>query len=461
MNSPLTDTPAYLGLFASLLLALACNAFLDIQYGGFAFEVAFWALLHAWSLRVGWRQQGRADESGKRKQGGVLIGALLLTVLVFIPMWGFPRAGLYLLAALQAAQNCVTTTRRQLHLGLLVSAVMVIFAASHHRADWTMLFYLIPYIVAVVFTLVAEQIGRRARSVRAASLRDGGRAGQGLAIAAATATILGLAGGIYALTPQPSWPYLASKYGQAGKLGWSAGDSGEGAAGRSGGQAGGSGAGGASGVSPERPGEAGQGPDISPGKGWPTPGQMREAAARAGMPAWQAGAIVQMADLSEAIAEALAPLREALDELLEQLAQWLAEHRRALLVSLFALILLMLLLAFRQLLREASARTWLQTRLDYWYLVKLGRHAPGRAGAIQFYRAMERLFAIAGSPRAATANPREFLREATHYRDAMRPAAGELTKLFEQFRYGPGEPDAEQIARMRVLYRMLFAAQRP
>ena len=53
MNAPLTYLPAYLGLYASLVLAVACNAFLDIQYGIFGVEVFLWAAAYAWTLAIG------------------------------------------------------------------------------------------------------------------------------------------------------------------------------------------------------------------------------------------------------------------------------------------------------------------------------------------------------------------------------------------------------------------------
>lgn len=180
MSAPLTYLPAYIGLFASLMLAVACNAFLDIQYGSFGFEMFFWGLLFGWTLLVRWKQHGQANDSGPQQQKVVLLLGLVATVIVFIPMWGFPRAGLYMLVVLQGALNCVTTTRRHLHFGLLVSLVMVMSAAAHYRADWTLLFYLIPYIIAVVFTM-AEQISRRAQGHSSAA-RNASAAGQGLAI---------------------------------------------------------------------------------------------------------------------------------------------------------------------------------------------------------------------------------------------------------------------------------------
>lgn len=444
MNAPLNYLPAYLGLFAALILALVCNTFLDIEYGSFGFEVSFWSIVFGWTLLLGWRQRGEPEGSGKQKQTIVLLIAFVLTLLVFIPKWGFPRAGIYMLAMLQAAQNSVLTTRRQLHLGLLVSAVMVIFAAAHFRADWTMLFYLIPYVIAVVFTLVSEQISRHALNVRASSLGRTGHAGQGVAIAAATSIILALGAVLYLATPQVTWPSLAWRYGQLTNMGF-VGDSEKD---ERPGQAGDSGAG---------QGASGSGENSEHGAdGWPSPEQMREAVKRPGMPEWQSGAIMQMADLDEAIGEALAPIGQALENFWNELKEWLKEHRSAVIASLFALILLMLLSGAVFLLREARAGTWLRTRFDYWHLVRLRRYSAGRAGAAQLYRAMERLFLTRNLPRPVTANVREFLRETTLFGEDVRLEAADLATLFERYRYGPMPPDQSNLEQMRVLYRGLF-----
>jgi len=178
MSPPLTYTPAYLGLFASLLLAVCCNAYLDIGYGGFAIETLLWGLLFGLTLWCGWSQQGKASEQSRTWQKVVMWLGLFLFATLFLYVWGMPRAGIYLLVFLQASNNCVTTTRRQLYLGLLAALVMAIFASSHYRADWTMLFYLVPFVIAVVFTLAAEQINRRAEEVRSLSLEQKCSAGR-------------------------------------------------------------------------------------------------------------------------------------------------------------------------------------------------------------------------------------------------------------------------------------------
>lgn len=447
MSPPLTYRPAYVGLFLALTLAIACNAFLDIQYGGFGIEVLLWGLGFAGTLRVGWRQRGQVSENGRQKQKMVLLLGGLLTVVLFFPMWGLPRAGVYLLAVLQMSNNCVTTSRRQLHLGLLVSAVMVMFAAAHFRADWTMLFYLLPYLVAVVFTLVSEQVSRRAQDLRQQSLGLGTSGGQGVAIVAASATILTLTAGLYLATPQLTWPSLFWRYGQPSTIG----TLGEALERGPGGQSpGADGHGGGAG------GQGGEGGEPLAGGGWPTPAQMREAAGRRGMPGWQAATIRQMAALDEAVRQALAPLVEQLEKRWNDLEEWLKEHRSETLAGLLGLLLLAIAVALARLLKEAGAVVWLRTRLDYLRLGLFDWHAGGSQAARQYYGASEALFALGDLPRPAAVNTREYLVETTRRHRELRSEMSELTQLFEQSRYGDRALDEAQIGRMREAYRQIY-----
>lgn len=443
-SPPLTYLPAYLGLFAALFLAAVCNTFLDIKYGAFGFETLFWAVVFATTVRIGWRQRGEANDDGRQGQKVVLVLTAILSVLIFIPMWGFPRAGLAILAMLQASQNCVAVKRRDLHLGLLVSAVMVMFAASHYRADWTMLFYLVPYVIAVVFTLVAEQISRRTQDVRRDSLASGSARGQGIAILAATTTILMAALLLYAVTPQVTRPYLFWKFGQVGNLVRIGGAPGTGAAGLQPGAQGGSASGGAAEPAEARPG------------GWPTPGEMRAAARRDGMPGWQSAAIDRLADLIEMTDLVLRPIRLGLDEWWNDLKTWFREHQRGLGQSLAAMIVAALLAAAWMLLREARPVTWLRARLDYLWLGLLGRHEQGSRGVFQYYAALQRLLDLEGLARQSNVNAREYLFQLVRRYQHLRGEAVEMTSIFEQARYGNREATADQAARMRALYLRMF-----
>ena len=439
MTSPLTYRPVYLGLYAALVLAIACNTFLDIQYGSFSTEVLIWAGVLGYTLWVGWKQKGLTSDYGRNRQKVVLAGSIVLTIVFFMPVWGLPRAGLYLLGGLQASLNCVTTTRRNLHMGLLVSMVMVIFAASHYRADWTMLFYLLPYIVAVVFTLVAEQISRRTEDLNKDGPGSGTTTGQGAAIAAATAAILLIGGLLYSVTPQITRPTLFWQHGQPGTFGTMGPSTQNGESGM----------------------QTGEGPGSASGSAqherWPTAGEMRKAAQRPGMPQWQSSVINALAELVEATERTLTPIRLGLEERWNDIKQWLEEHRKELALTLLTLLLLALIAAAWRLLREMRPGVWLRTRIDYLHLGLLEFHAPGNAGARQYYVAFSRLLDLHGVERLAAMNSRDYLAQVCQrFRDLRREFV-ELTLIFEKARYGNVALSPNEVQRMRTLYQQVFA----
>lgn len=441
MSPALTYTPAYLGLLAAQILAVTCNSFLDIQYGVFSAEVLLWSIAFSFSLWIGWMQKGEISDGGRLWMRRSLIFGGLVSLVIFIPMWGFPRAGLYMLAMLQVSYNCVTTTRRHLHLSLLISLVMVMFAASHYRADWTMLFYLVPYVTAVVFTLVAEQINRKAGELRQQSLANQVVGAQGAAIVAATAVILILGLSFYALTPQVNWMSLSWIWGQHAAI--SLGE-GELLPANGAGNAGQDGAGGAGGQ--------GQG---QAGGTWLAPGEMRQAAARKGMPEWQRSAIGSMADMAESLSGVMQPVMQDLSELWEDFKKWLQQKRDSIMRAFILLAALALLYALWRLLREARAATWLRTRYDYLALVWPGRGSADVRGACQYYVAMMRLFELQEIERGRSRNAQEYLSEINLFFREYSGETGEITRLYEDARYG-SRAGAIQVERMRDLYRKIY-----
>jgi hypothetical protein len=329
--------------------------------------------------------------------------------------------------------------------------VMAIFASSHFRADWTMLFYLVPFVIAVVFTLAAEQINRRAEEIRSLSLAQKMFGGQAAAIASATLSILIIGAAFYAITPQTSWMYLNSSYGLPAAIGMA--HEGEPVQGRQGSNpgadgkgSGGSGSGGAFG---------GMGPVRSP---WPTPQEMRQAAQRKGMPHWQSATIMTMADMTEALQQPLAPAVQALNDWWGAVKEWLQKNLGKVLGTLLALMLLALAAGLFFLLREARVGMWLRTRFDYWRYAVFGRHRSGREGVRQFYAALERLFELHGEARPETCNTQEYLRRMIVARPALRLELLAVTLQFEDSRYGAKAPEPEQVQAMRERYRRIFRA---
>lgn len=473
MSPPVTYRPAYIGLFAALVLAVACNAYLDIQYGGFGVEVMVWSAVYFFTLRVAWKQGGQVDERGLRRQKIWIVVAALATLLLFFPMWGLPRAGLYALAAMQASMNCVTVDRRRFMMALMVSAVMVIFSTMHHRADWTMMFYLLPYLFAVVFTLVAEQVSRRVREVQQDGIGRNLASGQGVSILAATSTLLAVALILFAITPQVTWLSLKWKYGQLSNIGFLHGTE----KGADGGtlELGGAGGGGdesrrSEGADGRDPGgdqdiaHGAPGPSLGDGYResvgrqfeWPTPKEMRDAAKRPGMPVWQATAITKLAESIEQLEKTVQPLQARLQVLTMQAVRWLELNRQSVILGLMMLFLLLLLGATYLFVRELRPGLWLRMQMDFLRFGLLGLHAPGNAGARQFFGAMERLFVLNHVERDARANTREYLAVLNRVHESLRNEVSEMTDFFERARYGDSRVSDSDVARMRQLYRRMY-----
>jgi hypothetical protein len=357
--------------------------------------------------------------------------------------------------------------------GLVVSVVMVIFATMHHRADWTMLFYLVPYLFAVVFTLVAEQVSRRVREVQRDGLGQNMAGGQGASIMAATATLLAVALVLFALTPQVTWLTLKWKYGQLSNIGFlhATKKGADGGALELGG-AGGSAdeakrSAGADGRDPGGDqdfagGEAGQSlgqgyrESLGPQFNWPTPKEMRAAAKRPGMPVWQASAITQLAGTVEQMQKVIQPLQVRLQAMTRLAMQWLELNRQKVMYGLMIFVLLLLLGAGYVFMRELRLGLWLRMQTDFLRFGLLGLHAPGNAGARQLFGAMERLFVLNHAERDARFNSREYLAILQRMHGSLRHEAGEMTDLFEQARYGRSSVSEEDVARMRQLYSRMY-----
>jgi hypothetical protein len=436
MKSSLTDITVYLGLYVSLLLAITCNSYLDVHHGTFAKEVLIWALIYAVTLWVGWCQQGVTTDWGETWQYTVFILAFFLSVIIILPIWGFPRGGLFILAAFQAAINCVTTTRRHLYLGLVVAIVMAMFAAAHFRANWTMLFYLIPFLIAVIFTLVADQTNNKISKIHCKNMKYG----RLVAIICAVSSILLLASSIHFLTPSIESRFWAWNYGVPassdnhnsiqGELGYSDSSS-----------------------SPTDNNDADKKSYI---KMRLTPEKMREAAAHSGMPRWQASAINMLADIMDSVETLAKPVREKIDEIWDQLKNWLKDKLHTLIfliiISLFGLVVRTLWV----ILNDDNAKLWCITRAEYFYINVLGMQLSGRNGAIQLYNATGRLFSLHDMPRSQSMSAREYLASSRWINFDLKTAFTEMTTLFENARYNSTVPKNFDLHRMNKLYKYIY-----
>lgn len=432
MTAELKHKSVYIGLFFTQLLAVICNAFLDIQYGKFTFEVVFWTLLYGYAIKVAISQNGVRSEYGDIRMRRMLVFGAILTALVFLPMWALPRAMSYMLVMLQIAYTCTTTTRKQLYMNLLMSLVLVLYAANHYRADWTMLFYLIPYVICSVFTMVSEQINSQVDVLKAQSLSNAVISGQAVTIAAATLSILLLGVFLYWITPQtfifPRW----FGFGSPAVMN--------------------------TGVPNSTPQNKSSQPASGSGlfSEWPGPQEMRAAAARSGMPEWQADSIRRMADLTDGINQQLAPLKKAMRELRQSFLQWLAEHMKEIIRWLMLLSLVAILLALLFLMRESKVSTWIQARLDYLRLNLYLAYGSRDDLAAKYYFATERLFELKDIQRKKQMSVMDYVVEVDIYYGENIHELKQLAKYFEDYRYGQKPIDQAHLEAMHGLYKKIY-----
>jgi hypothetical protein len=432
MNQTITYTPVYVGLLLSLWLAVVCNTFLDALYGMFAIEVLIWSPMLALTSWIGWRQRFQPWPSGQKIRKSFMVVAFAVFILVFLPLWFIPRGVVYFLAAVQAANNSQPLTRKNLYYGIVIAVAMVMFASAHMRAQWPMLFYVLPFLIVVVFTLIAEQVSHQAAESRTSSL---GRTAQGrewVAIVSASGAILLLAAMLYALVPQASWRQLEWRFG-APAAGTDHPGDGESAAGLKKGD--------------------GTGPGGSVRLVWTSPGDMRATAKQTWMPRWQASVIMRLADLSEAWSGFWEPKQQKIQEWLDAL--WKSLKSIFDIRQLLLLMALALLIAWLVFVREIRPLAWLRTRMDYLRFCVLKHDGRGANTAIVLYRALERLFAYYNDPRPATYNTWEYLKLLRTARSSLRADLALLTLAFEAARYGretgTGNPNS-----LRSAYRQIY-----
>lgn len=292
-------------------------------------------------------------------------------------------------------------------------------------------------------------------NIRREGLKIGVVGGQGAAIVFATTLILLGGALLYSLTPQVSWPNWFWDYGQAGNIaklgglpGLQAGQQSNGSGspnseqsgGNQGQSAGGDNAG-------DDEGGAGSGVSLA---------DMRAAALRPGMPAWQASSINSLADLAEGVGQIMQPLRLQLRALWAALKAWLKEHQQALVLSLLALLALALLLGAWKFGKELRLTIWLRAHLDYLWLVHGCALTGAKPNAAEYYAAMQRLFDLHEHARPANANAREYLAGLSRGFSHLSEDVQAFTQLFEQARYSNQPLTPAELALMGAIYRRLF-----
>lgn len=437
MNSPLTHLPTYVGVWAVLCLGIACNLMVNLRAFAFTPALVIFAVACAITLLVGWRQQGIESESGRKARKITTVCGAIATLIVLLPMFGMPLAGVYVMALLQLAENCVMVTRRHVYRALLISAGMVIFACMQYRANWTLFIYLLPYVVAVTFTLVASQISQRMQNVRVLASGAASKRAQGMAMASATATILAAGLLIYSISPQVTWPFMKQ---QVQIL------SGEGP------------------LSFEQFEETSTSPlgrvlgnlaKRLPWTKWPDEDEVVAVLQDAELPEWQKELIESVATAGRQAITAVSEATKSLSDALTDLRDWMKKNKALVAKILLALLIAALLLGFLVLFREGRPLLWLRTKFDYWYLVRLRRFTASRQSAQVFFCATERLMALRVLEREPDWTARQYAARIAAMSRPDTPVMSVITKEFELARYGTAAVTAESIERMCQAYAQL------
>lgn len=452
-SAPMHPLPL-IGLYWAAIFAICCNAYLDIEHGSFNLEVTCWAIWFAWPLYLAWLQREGANEWGKTWQRGGFVLALVIFIGVILPIWGPIRASVYGLALVLGVFSINCINQRRLFFCLTITAVLAITATLHYRADWSMVFFLLPYTIAVIFTLVTQQMQHRFDDANpyAGKLRQG----QGMAILSAGVAIFALAWLLYLLTPQVSQPNLywktningEMKIVTAEELKPGKGQKGQGGQGKPGGTEQGAG------------GEA-QAPKTAAERGAMA---LYKAAERKGMPQWQSEAMQRLGQAMEKMGEAeqeaeaaFAAAQQAMRQALHQLAN-LLQHPPWWLQFLLAVLLTLLVLLW-----DREIRQWLRSYVDYFYLVyvlphtPLARWLPRTADEAAYFAALQRLLAWHKVPVTEELTLRTYLQRAVRQHRGCKKEISRLTLLYEEALYAPPANSQARRAKMLRYYQTLFS----
>jgi hypothetical protein len=205
MTERLRYPPVHLGIF--VLLMTAVGAALSTMAPPFksALCTLFWGGVYGAGLYA-----GRRLEAGKEKLLRQMAnGSAMLALVIFlggIALSGVETGLILLLLTLQAGQNLVLSTRRNLNFACLISLILILYGAGKAMGGYFVALVVL-YVLAAIFTFMADHIDNRL------SLAHGGDRElltrrmhlpvKGIGLALLT-LCLGLA--IYLLVPQPPSP---------------------------------------------------------------------------------------------------------------------------------------------------------------------------------------------------------------------------------------------------------------
>lgn len=199
----LAYAPIYIGLYCALMIAFTAAIYARSDPGSLLAQSAFWGAIYALTLAYGWRQARAPNPAAAKLTERLALVAGLVFVLMLLGS-GWEAAMLYFLVIIQAARNLTLSTRRDLSFAYVVSFVWIAYAAAGSK-DAAFLVFVVLYVLAIVFTLMADHIDER---IAEAQGGDAVMLARGVSfpinVFTTSAAIVALGFALYMFTPRPS-----------------------------------------------------------------------------------------------------------------------------------------------------------------------------------------------------------------------------------------------------------------
>lgn len=199
--------PVYAGLYVLLITAVSAVMTAQASAAASFAGTLFWALVYGAGLASGWKHNQDNSESLKTVTN-VIAGLVLFLFVGALFAMGFENAFLLLLIGIQAARNFTLATRRDFYYSYVISLILILYAASLSK-DALFIIYIFVYVLAGMFTLMADHIddtlGRAQGGDREVLIRRMSLPVKGVGLAAAVTALALL---FYLLVPRPPSPHL-------------------------------------------------------------------------------------------------------------------------------------------------------------------------------------------------------------------------------------------------------------
>lgn len=151
--------PLYVGLYAVSLTAAMALAHAQSGPGGALAALLIGGVVYAVSLMSGWSYARTQSKSIEVVGNAFAVIAIVVLVLVFLASSAV-AAFMFFLVMAQAAKNFTLSKRRDAYFACVISFIVILYATSITK-EGVILVYVVGYVLAMVFTFMADHIDDR------------------------------------------------------------------------------------------------------------------------------------------------------------------------------------------------------------------------------------------------------------------------------------------------------------